>query len=285
MENQQTKSNNNRIATIGLCLGVASIFLFEFSIFPILAVVLGIIALTRKQTKWKAITGITLGIIFLLVRISLGHIDRIIPGQMNNLQETSTEQATTASFTPSNPDYVKNPSGYLVDFDNKITSRIPINRAMWVEKIIDSALIKVSYTETKANQNIIVFKNILIPGVSYSTRFSENTCREKASVEFLNSNLLKKEVYLANETAGEYRLLMAAPDGKNTTDVAEYIIKNGYGATPFHEPNYGSAVLQNDGFFMYPGFQMGMLTGYAQKLQEDFEVARLAKRGFWGLCK
>lgn len=75
MENQQTKSNSDRIATIGLCLGIASIFLWEFSIVPILAIILGVVSLVRGKTKWKSIVAIVLGIIFLLLRISQGHID------------------------------------------------------------------------------------------------------------------------------------------------------------------------------------------------------------------
>jgi cyclophilin family peptidyl-prolyl cis-trans isomerase/phage shock protein PspC (stress-responsive transcriptional regulator) len=72
MENQQTKSNSDRIATIGLCLGIASIFLWEFSIIPILAIILGVVSLIRRKTKWKAIVGIVLGLIFFAVRINQG---------------------------------------------------------------------------------------------------------------------------------------------------------------------------------------------------------------------
>ena len=69
MENQQTKSNNDRIATISLCLGVASIFLWKFWIISILVIILGIESLICKKTKWKAIAAIILGIISLLVGI------------------------------------------------------------------------------------------------------------------------------------------------------------------------------------------------------------------------
>lgn len=66
----------NKSVTISLCLGIASIFLWEFSIIPILAVVFGMIGFIRDKKNWEAWIGITLGIIFIIVRISSGYIDR-----------------------------------------------------------------------------------------------------------------------------------------------------------------------------------------------------------------
>src|SRR5680860_294480 len=66
----------NKSVTISLWLGIASIFLWEFSIIPILAVVFGMIGFIRDKKNWETWIGITLGIIFIIVRISNGYIDR-----------------------------------------------------------------------------------------------------------------------------------------------------------------------------------------------------------------
>jgi hypothetical protein len=107
MENQQTKSNSDRIATIGLCLGIASIILWEFSIVPILAIILGVASLIRRKTKWKAIVAIVLGIIFLLLRISHGYI-----GKGTNSSNTIPQAVVTPSqpHTKTQPNTPKAPS-------------------------------------------------------------------------------------------------------------------------------------------------------------------------------
>lgn len=61
---------------IAFWLGLASIFLWEFSLVPILAVVFGGIGLTKSNDKaLSSLTGIILGLIFLVVRIWHGSVE------------------------------------------------------------------------------------------------------------------------------------------------------------------------------------------------------------------
>lgn len=77
MEEQQTKqgrdSSAHVIAILSFVAGLLSIFLWEFFIFQIAALVLGIIGITRTDEnngRWMAITGTVLGAVFLLVSLS-----------------------------------------------------------------------------------------------------------------------------------------------------------------------------------------------------------------------
>ena len=70
----------NLISSLGLWLGIASVFLFEFSIVPMLAIIFSVIGIyngikSGKQ-NWQAWAGLLLGIVYLVVRISMGNIDR-----------------------------------------------------------------------------------------------------------------------------------------------------------------------------------------------------------------
>lgn len=77
MNNQNHKPKRDWTPTASIYFGIASVFLWEFSIIPILAVVFGVIAIIGgTQNKWKTLIGIALGIIFLVLRISHGYIDR-----------------------------------------------------------------------------------------------------------------------------------------------------------------------------------------------------------------
>ncbi|MDO8514230.1 MAG: CAP domain-containing protein [bacterium] len=94
MNNEQQHTDKREWLSItSLCLGIASIFLWEFSLIPILAIIFGGIGLIRDTKKWKAGIGLALGIVFLVVRISQGHMDGIfsnIYSSNNNTQQTSS---------------------------------------------------------------------------------------------------------------------------------------------------------------------------------------------------
>lgn len=63
----------NNIAKISFVLGIVSVFLWEFSIFPILAIIFGVIGITKTKEpetgRGMAVVGIILGAVFLFVRI------------------------------------------------------------------------------------------------------------------------------------------------------------------------------------------------------------------------
>ena len=310
----QKKEKKEWTSITSLCLGIASVFLWEFSIIPILAVIFGGVGLVRDANKWKAGVGLALGIIFVVVRIAHGHIDwgfyNVSPD--NGAPQTSSAPTTQAPILPSstvptptsaisNPDYLKDPSAYLVDYNNKTSSEIPVGNALWIEGIKNSVALKISYTIVKAGQNIIVFHDLQIPGLSTLTYWGfvdkrePETCREKAAVDFLNKNLLHTEVYLAYEGtvavpldstySSTWRLLMPVSNGKDTTDVALFVIWNGYGKIPFNEPGWRFSKT-GDGFLKYPTpFHLSSESTPASELTDAQAVAFLAKRGFWGTCQ
>ncbi|MDO8600555.1 MAG: zinc ribbon domain-containing protein [bacterium] len=204
--------------------------------------------------------------------------------------------ASPPSPSISNPDYLKDPSAYLVDYDNKISLQIQTGKALWVEKIKNSVTLKVSYSIVRAGQNIIVFHDLQIPGLSTLIYWGAvdkdepNQCQEKAAIDFLTKNLLHTEVYLAyegiqNDTT-TWRLLMPASNGKDTADVAAFIVWNGYGKHPFNEPFYMFSKTGEGSFLKYPTpYTLRPESTPASELTDAQVVASLAKRGFWGTCK
>jgi hypothetical protein len=98
MDTNDKKAKMNWLATASLSLGVASIILWEFSIIPILAVGFGMISLFQKKNVINATIGVALGIVFLIVRIGTGHIDR----SFLYAPSTDLPQASTLT-TPQNP--------------------------------------------------------------------------------------------------------------------------------------------------------------------------------------
>ncbi|MBU6415101.1 DUF805 domain-containing protein [Patescibacteria group bacterium] len=212
----------------------------------------------------------------------------------------SSTPTTTTSQTPSpipssissNPDYLKNPSAYLVDYDNKTSSEIPTGKMLWVEEIKNSVLLKVSYPIVKAGQNIIVFHDLQIPGLSTSIygravdKSEPDPCEEKAAVDFLTRNLLHTEVFLSYEGMYDtttWRLLMTT----SNADVAYFIILNGYGMSN----KWQMSLVKTDwsvGLLAYPGGKLASprsLATLADELKDAQNVASLAKRGFWGTCQ
>ena len=71
-EQKQPSKEKEGLSSVSFWLGIASIFLWGFSIVPILAIVFGVTGIVRKEDSWKATVGIGLGLIFLAVRIFTG---------------------------------------------------------------------------------------------------------------------------------------------------------------------------------------------------------------------
>jgi hypothetical protein len=75
----EKKKKKDDLSVASFVLGIVSIFLWEFSIIPLLAVVFGVIGLKHYRddegdldvgSKWMPIAGCILGILYLLVRIA-----------------------------------------------------------------------------------------------------------------------------------------------------------------------------------------------------------------------
>jgi len=71
---QQPKKDKDWVAIISICLGIASVFLWDIWIIPVLAIIFGVIGLIICEKKVKAGVGLTLGVIFLILVISRGPI-------------------------------------------------------------------------------------------------------------------------------------------------------------------------------------------------------------------
>lgn len=222
-----------------------------------------------------------------------------------------TPPVTPKTKPITNPDYLKNQSAYLVDQGNTTESQTPTDKPLWVEEVVDSAVLGISYPIVKDGQNIIVVKHLGIPGLSQhqfhppilktlecavpiNCMEIAIECTEKASIDFMKKYLLQKEVYLNPEeivlgTIKGWRLLMFDSSGKNKIDVAQFVSQNGYG---YH-------YVQSPGGFTYTPLTTSesiekekkrldslSYSSYQEKtLQDVIAVARLAKRGFWGTCQ
>jgi len=128
----QQESDSKWSSVTGLCLGIASVILWEFSIIPILAIIFGGIGLIRDKKRWMAGVGLALGIIFLLVRISQGPIVGVFSNtysSSNNTQQVSTVSKQQALeydnwkiYSPEGEQFkVMFPADFTIDTDSDPT--------------------------------------------------------------------------------------------------------------------------------------------------------------------
>src|SRR3989344_685166 len=210
-----------------------------------------------------------------------------ISGKETTTGEKDTNSAT--QFQVSNPDYVNDPSAYVVDYEDKVSSDIPLGRALWVEEVADHHSLKVSYAINRVGIQILDFKTIHIPGLSEQpgtppgfppsgwSATEAGGCWTSGAVSFLNSNLLHKVVYLvevdplADDSDPLARLLdsegymLQIEDGTNETmDAAAFLIGSGHGTVALgSEPSYSYPAVLKD------------------ELRRIQEVADLAGSGLW----
>lgn len=350
-----------------LVAGVASVILWEFGIIPILAVVFGIIGLVRDEKKWKAGIGLLLGTVFLVVRISQGHIDGIFSNSYTNntpsrapsaiSQQTSVTEilpqipvSTTPAPSPSqqtaeqeeatckrefgataylrnastgycgytndptnqvlipgvtvlphsvagisNPDYLANPSAYLVDNDNSVDAGEGDALSMWVEDIYSPIGLKFSYVVKKEGKLILKFGSYPIikledygslPGGPYSSKQFRNAvsnstqleCWKNGQTEFLRENALHKKILLTEfaPNAQIGTVMVLDNTGNPVIDLVESAIKNGYGFLSYNEKDMAVTELlkSND--------PEGI---YRRHLLDLLEISSLEKPGLWVKCK
>lgn len=321
MTNEHHKSDLNKdwASVTSLCFGVASIFLFEFSIVPIMAIIFGIIGLGNSgEKKYKALAGLVLGVIFLLVRISQGHIDRSVVNipSNDNPRQTSTiptpqtsatiiEQPTSSGSSSiiqssliSNPLYLQNPSSYLVDDENKILSS-PNERTLWVEGVVDPHKLKVSYILDKNGTKILKVETLSIPWLGDPAReFAEihrglisnmwlatsvGKCFENGTKDFLQTNFLHTWVFLS-----------ATGWDVNGFFGDDYLLKYNDGTTGNNgfSSDLASYIIKNGyGDMELPSNHESALINnspilkYYTEMKDSESIASLSKRGLWGICK
>jgi len=214
-----------------------------------------------------------------------------------------------------NPVYLKNPSEYLVDRENIVEAEWPVDSELWVEKVEDSAVLLVSYPVVKVGQNILIVRQLKIPALMQQnwypavtvTSFETIKCLEDEAMGFLNRNLLHEYVYLIHDDqpytyvpseaqlnfdSGHQQWLLQMIDsyGKNKISVAEFVIANGYGSFRWGDSGYNSKDYYDTSNYIVISFDdkdyLSYSAGHRRKNLYDQEVvAKLAKRGFWGICK
>ena len=238
---------------------------------------------TIPQAAWIVLGVLVLGALLLWVSVRP-------PASQEMIAEKDTNSAS--QFQATNPDYVNNPSAYVVDYEDKVSSDVPLGRALWVEEVADHHSLKVSYAVNRVGMQILDFTTIHIPGLSEQpgapsgfppsgwNTTEAGRCWTSGAVIFLNSNLLHRVVYLtqidplADDPAPLARLLdsegymLQIEDGSDETmDAAAFLIGSGHGAVALgSEPNYSYPAVLKD------------------ELKRIQEVADLAGSGLWKTC-
>lgn len=221
---------------------------------------------------------------------------------------TPSPSPTPTPVSPSitNPDYLKDPSSYLVDYENKIISS-PRGNFLWVEGIVDSHTLKVSYAVNKAGTQILKMETLPIPWLGDPIKkFSiggigtnKGQCWENGAKEFLRSNFLHTKVYLAatgwnsGSPSGDYYVLNYGdvPSGSGSGRLiysfrlADYVIKNGYGIRALPSNISPLAVLRDSELYQRGLSKEPFLSNYSTALTDAEGVASLAKNGLWGTCQ
>jgi len=299
------KIKTDKSSIVSLCFGIASIFLWEFSIIPILAIGFGILAAFRtKNNQWQMWTGIILGLIFLFVRIGYGPINHFYRGTSfdpssnngttqtiaipppvfnseymtdNTIKTNLAPQPSLPSTSISNPDYLKDTSVYLVDYENKILSSF--KDPIWVEEIINSNTLRVSYTITKTGTKILKLQTLSIPWLGDPAEdrsvtqgmapfqvksHSIGQCWENGAREYLKKYFLHTRVDL--------------------TDIAPFVIKNGYGSVARPSTAYFLQEMKEQHERGIGAFDADTTPSYFSELTDMEGVASLAKRGLWETC-
>ncbi|MCX6723379.1 MAG: hypothetical protein NT094_04955 [Candidatus Staskawiczbacteria bacterium] len=141
----------NKSAIVSLCFGIASVIFWEFSIVPIIAIIFGIIGLARDEKRLLAGIGLILGIIFLILRISHGPIDRGFSLDYF-LNKNSAQTATTLQSQNNDRENKISVNKIGSNYSLKIPSNYP-STCVWGFKEGNGA---VAYTnETKSDTNNI----------------------------------------------------------------------------------------------------------------------------------
>ncbi|MDO8669112.1 MAG: zinc ribbon domain-containing protein [Candidatus Buchananbacteria bacterium] len=224
-------------------------------------------------------------IVVVIIAIAFGFL--VAKDVINNLIEKQriADEDRNANNVPSttNPVYLSNPNGFIIDSEKQISNDPDDNKSVWVEKVVDNNTIIVSYLIIKGNENFITFRTIEITGI-YD--IGSNDCRSRLATDFLKRFIEHKYVYLA--TPEDYksvdklkpRLLRYVSILSSDVDplvldfsklksdeqisVEKNLVYAGYAVANYHIGDFNYALgLQNN----------------------EQEVARAAKRGFWGTCK
>jgi hypothetical protein len=260
---------------------------------------------TAPFTKPKAPKYIIFGSVIIVILLGIfDFLPATTPITTPPTNHPPTEQKPT-EVTITNPTYLKNPSAYVVDKEGNILSN-PRGGHLWVEGIVNSNKLLVSYVVNRGGAEILKIETLSIPGltdyVGLKGRFFEGIqgqgrylfppkldpipnaqCWENGAKEFLQTHFLHTDLYFyatgwapKDSYGGDFYLLSygEVPSGSGSGrliyfPIADYIIVNGYGAADEVPNQYSYESLTHK---------------YFNELLDKEAVAFLAKRGLWGSC-
>ena len=303
MDNEeQEKIRGNGFSVTSVCLGIASMIFWEFSIIPISAILAGILGAIYDRKKWLAGIGIILGIVFLIVRISHGNVDMgfsniIQKNGQNNVVDTVVD-ASIYKKPPyiTNPAYLQNPNSFLVDSDGTVRGdgaiRNLINitkrgQEVWVERFLrmvtgQGPLFLVSYTYQSAGRNIISFDGVILGSFGdYLNPINNTSCSKNIFQNALEDVIIGKYVVVTLDDfmLKEQDMSPVLLDGVNIqtycTDKQLLIPWNNCFTDKSNEVSARELLAAN-------GYSYD--TDFNPLVSNSMKVAKLAKKGAWGQC-
>lgn len=135
-----------------------------------------------KKSRITLILGLIIGS---MVMIFLASVIVVYFNSANNSNNYSAEQKVKKIEAVTNPEYLKSPGSFLVDWDMETKPLIPMlddkDNRVWVEDIIAYDTIRVSFPIIKANQKILVFSDVKI----LDSLYPYNDCAQGLLIESL----------------------------------------------------------------------------------------------------
>jgi hypothetical protein len=204
---------------------------------------------------------------------------------------TTQSPANTATITPpiqksdeqtiTNPEYLVDPSSFIVDKQNVVSANFPANTPVWVESVVDEINLQVSYPIIVSGKKILKIERLWFGSLSNYSSISDNPVMETLRLQnrypsdmasFINCIRQATIFYMKNNIEHQY------VESKNTLSIY-FSAFMGNGVTM----NGNSLVpkIVDDGFGI--GAAMGSnfnVNNYSQEMQ----TAILSNAGMWGMC-
>ena len=211
---------------------------------------------------------------------------------------------------PTNPACRVSPEAFIIDEENIISELPDNNKSVWVEMVMDENTIMVSYIILKGNENIITFATVDLYGLS-----NLETCKKEKATKFLKQFIEHKYVYLdggyEHFAKNKYQrtslkvpkklLLKHVKIWKQDIDISTEVMNRLYGDKHGEDEIEVNTAMISSGFAITMSATMAIhiTTNYgysfkgleyerlSKRFENEQEVAKVAKRGFWadGVCE
>lgn len=277
--------------------------------------------MNNMENKIIGIIKILFSFVIILMAIGLIYKQADIPNNSvaPEPKKSLAKEIPVPNITISNPEYLRSPGDFLVDQADLVSSDVPTDNPVWVEKVINENTIRVSYIIEKEGLKIFKIKPLAIAyldsyknydnqvfrdmlnGRSYDLHVDGNShvdCMRKLTTDVLENMIKERYVYLQ---------LISISKGledphfaviSDEIDVGQTLIKNGFGIVGTKlsgDPVYGTdydlveKILEAkmEGTIVHdPDFWAVTVDDgpYLQKLVGQQQLARLANVGIWSEC-